>query len=102
MKSKWISICRLRLSACAARALSRNRPNRSRHDRANRRAMIDRKSLSARQREAMRIEAHEVHDRGVDVGDVMAIFDRVEAELVGRAVDRAAFDAATRHEDREA
>ena len=38
----------------------------------------------------------------MDVGDVVAVLDRVEPELVGRAVDDAALDAAPRHPDREA
>ena len=39
---------------------------------------------------------------GVDVGDVVAVLDGVEAELVGRAVDDAALDAAAGHPDGEA
>ena len=46
--------------------------------------------------EAVRIEAEQVQDGGVDVRDVMAMLDGVEAELVGGAVDDAAFEAAAR------
>ena len=52
--------------------------------------------------EPARVEAELVQDRGVDVGDVVAVLDGVEADLVGRAVDDAALDAAAGHPDREA
>src|SRR5262245_49632298 len=40
------------------------------------------------------IEPHDVEDGRVQVVDVDLAFDRLEAELVGRAVDEAALDAA--------
>ena len=40
------------------------------------------------------VEAQQVQDRGVQVVDVDLVLDRLEAELVGRAVDVAALDAA--------
>src|SRR5437870_2488501 len=50
----------------------------------------------------MRIEAELVHERGVDIGDVMTVFDSVETEIVGGAVDDAALDAAAGEPDGEA
>ena len=52
--------------------------------------------------EPARVEAELVQHGGVDVGDVVAVFDGVEAELVGRAVGDAPLDAAAGHPDREA
>ena len=63
---------------------------------------IDLQPLVAGDFEPARVEAELVQDGGVDVGDVVAILDGVEAELVGRAVDDAALDAAAGHPDREA
>ena len=64
------------------------------------------KSISSRLRpgnlEPVRIETELVQDRGVDVGDVVPVLDRVEAKLVGGAVDDAALDAAAGHPDGEA
>ena len=40
------------------------------------------------------IDAHQVQDGGVDVVDVDRLLDRLEAEFVGGAVDRAAFHRA--------
>ena len=48
------------------------------------------------------VEAELMEDGGVEVGDVLAAFDGVEAEFVGGAVDVAAFDAASGHEAGEA
>ena len=48
------------------------------------------------------VEAELVQHRGVDVGDVVPVLDRVEADLVRRAVDDAALDPAAGHPDREA
>ena len=42
-----------------------------------------------------------MEQRGVQVGDVVAVFHGVEAELVGRAVDDAALDAGPEEPDRE-
>ena len=53
-------------------------------------------------RELLVVEAHEMQDRGVQVVDVDAVFDGFEAELVGRAVDVSAADAAAGHPHREA
>ena len=56
--------------------------------------MIDFQALAAGHLEPSRVETELVQDRGVQVGDVVPMFDGVEAELVGRAVDDAALDAA--------
>ncbi len=49
----------------------------------------------------MRIEAEQVEDRGVNIGDVMRMLDGVKAEFVGAAMDGAALGAATGHPDTE-
>jgi len=43
------------------------------------------------------VDAHEVEDRGVEVVDVYGVFDDVVAEVVGLAMNDAAFDAAAGH-----
>ena len=48
------------------------------------------------------VEAQELQDRGVEVADVDGVFDDVVGEVVGFAVDRAAFDAAAGHPHGEA
>ena len=48
------------------------------------------------------VEAQEVQDRGVPIAEVDGVFDDVVGEIVGLAVDRAAFDAAAAHPDGEA
>ena len=50
----------------------------------------------------MGIEAEQLQDRGVNVGDVMAVLDGVEAQLVGRAMDDPPLDPAAGHPDGEA
>ena len=64
--------------------------------------MVDVEAFAAGDFQPARIEAELLQDRGVDVGDVVAIFDGVEADLVGRAVHDAPFDAAAGHPDGEA
>ena len=39
--------------------------------------MIDRQALPAGNRQAVRIEAQQMHEGGVDVGDVVAVLDGV-------------------------
>ena len=51
--------------------------------------------------EAAGVEAEEVEERGVDVGDVVRGDGGVEAEFVGGSVDGAAADAAAGHPDGE-
>src|SRR5437016_5937524 len=64
--------------------------------------MLDLQALPPGDLEATGVEAQEVEDRGVDVGDIMAVLDGVEAQLVGGAMDNAPLDAATGQPDREA
>ena len=65
-------------------------------------AEVDLQPLAAGDFEPARVEAELVQDGGVDVGDVVAVLDGVEAELVGGAVGDAALDAAAGQPDREA
>src|SRR5436309_155617 len=48
------------------------------------------------------IDAHQLQDCGLPVVDVHALFDGLEAEIVGGAVDDAALDAAAGEPRREA
>ena len=43
-----------------------------------------------------------MEQRGVQVGNVMPVLDRVKAQFVGLAVSNAPLDAAARERDREA
>ena len=74
----------------------------SRDDLRDRLAVVDLQPLAAGDLQLARIEAELVQDRGVDVGDVVAVLDGVEADLVGRAVDDAALHPAAGHPDGEA
>ena len=64
--------------------------------------MIDGETLAAWNFQPMRVETELLHDGRMDVSDVMAVFDGVEAEFVGGAVDDAPFDAAAGEPDGEA
>src|SRR5688572_25772499 len=64
--------------------------------------VVDLQPLAAGHREFPRVESELVEDRGVQVGNVVAVLDGVEADLVGRAVGEPALDAAAGHEYREA
>src|SRR4051812_13566389 len=75
--------------------------SRSSHDVPDGRAVVDLEALAAGDVELARVEAEEVHHRRVNVGDVVRVFDGVEAELVRCAVDRAALDAAAGEPDGE-
>src|SRR5579883_3552319 len=57
-------------------------------------AVVDLQPLAAGDLELARIEAELVQDGGVDVGDVVAILDGVEADLVGRALHDTSLDPA--------
>ena len=52
----------------------------------NRLAKIDCQPFASGYLEPFMIDAQLVQHRGVDVGDVMPVFDGVEAQVVGRAV----------------
>src|SRR5262245_49607543 len=79
---------------CPRRSRSCSKPPASRHDGPDWLAKIELQPLTAGDFEVAVVEAEEVEHRGVDVGDVVAVFRGVEAEFVGRAVDDAGFNAA--------
>ena len=56
--------------------------------------MFDIEAFASRDLEAAGIEAEELEDRGVDVGNIMTILDGVETQLVGGTVDDAPLDSA--------
>ena len=64
--------------------------------------MLDLQSLAAGDLDQAGVDAEQVEDRGVDVRDVMAVLDGMEAELVGGAVDESPPDSAAGQPDREA
>ena len=63
--------------------------------------MVDVQPLAAGDFELARIQPELVQDCRVYVGDVVPIFDGVEADLIGLAVDDAALQTAARHPHRE-
>ena len=67
----------------------------------NRHPVINVEPFAAGDFEAARVEAELMKDRGMNVCDVVTIFDRVKADFVSRAVDNAAFDSAAGHPDGE-
>jgi hypothetical protein len=54
-------------------------------------AVVDIQSFASGDFQAARVEAELIENGGVDVGDVVTVLDRVEADLVGRAVDTPPF-----------
>ena len=56
-------------------------------DRLDRLAVVDVEAFPAGDLELPGVEAELLEDGGVDVGDVVAVLDGVEADLVGRPVD---------------
>ena len=64
--------------------------------------MFDLEALATGNLEPAGIEAEKLEDRGVNVGNVMAVLDGVEPELVGGTVDDAALDPSTRQPHGEA
>src|SRR5262249_61086932 len=60
----------------------------------DRRAVVDVQSAPPRHFKTARVQAELVQHRRVDVGDVVPVLDRVEADLVGRPVDNARLDPA--------
>ena len=77
----------------AARPQHQDLPDRS--------AVIDLQPLAAGDVEPARVEPQQVEQGGVDVGDVMGVLDRVEAQLVGRPMDGPALDPRSREPDGE-
>ena len=61
--------------------------------------VIDIESFMSREFEASGVESEEVHDGGVDIGDIMRVFGGVEADFVGGAMYDAAANASTGHPD---
>ena len=47
------------------------------------------------------IDTHEMIDRGMDVGHIVGVFDRMVTQFISSSVSRAAFDPGTRHPDTE-
>src|SRR6185369_5436535 len=74
----------------------------SRKDLGDRLAEVQLQPLAARNLQASRIEPELVEHGRVEIGDVVALLDRVEAELVGRAVGDAALHSAARQPAAEA
>jgi hypothetical protein len=64
--------------------------------------MVDVEPFVGRQFELARVEPHLMQDRGVDIGHIVPIFNRVKADFVRRPMHDAATQAAARHPDREA
>src|SRR6185436_1874343 len=75
---------------------------RLRHDVEDRFAVIDLEPLLSGNVEPFGVEAHQMKHRGVEVRDVVALFDGMESELVGSPVNDAALQAAARHPDGKA
>ena len=76
--------------------------SRSRQYLADRCAVVDVEPLAAGDFEAAGVETELLQDRGVDVRDVVSVFDGVKADLIGRAVNDPALDPTTRHPNGEA
>src|SRR6185437_2628510 len=74
----------------------------SSHDLGDGLAVIDLQTLAAGHFQAARVQAEQTQDGGVDIGDVVAVLDRVETDFVGLAVGDAALDAAAGQPHREA
>ena len=64
--------------------------------------VIDLQSLSTGEFQPPRIEAELSQNRGVDIGNVVSILDRVEADLIGRSMHHASSNTSSRHPRREA
>ena len=67
----------------------------------NRHPVINVEPFATGDFEAAGVEAELMKDRGMNVCDVVTIFDRVKADFVCRAVDDAALDSAAGHPDGE-
>ena len=66
----------------------------SRHDLRDWFAIIQIQPFPAGHFQFARIQAHQTENRGVDIGDIMAILDGMEADFIGLAVSHTALDAA--------
>lgn len=67
----------------------------------NRLSVIDFESLATGDLQLTRVQPQLVQNRGVNIGDVMAIFYRVETDFVGRTMHHASLQAAACHPNRE-
>src|SRR4051812_24962497 len=70
-------------------------------DLADRPAVVDIQPLAPGDVEPSRVEPEQVQRRGVDVGDIVGVFNGVETQLVGGAVDGPALDPGPREPDGE-
>ena len=64
--------------------------------------VVDIQSLAAGDFQPARIESKLLQDGGVNVRNIVTVFDRMEANLVGGAMYHAALQTATSHPDAEA
>lgn len=64
-------------------------------------AEVSFEALASGDFEGSGVEAHEMEDGGVKVGDVVAAFDGVEAEFISSAVDVTSLGSASCHDDVE-
>lgn len=64
-------------------------------------AVVDLQSGSSGNRQASRVEAQLMEDRGMEIGDVMTVLHRVEPEFIGGAVGDASPDASAGQPDRK-
>jgi len=72
------------------------------NDRINRVSIVDFQTFAAGNFQATRFDPQLLHNRRVNVGDVVTILNGVEAKFVGGSMDGTAFDATAGHPDREA
>ncbi len=63
-------------------------------------AIVDVQAFAARDFQTAGVQTEEMVDRGVQVSDVVGMFDRMEAEFVGGSVN-SRLDAGSRHPDRK-
>src|SRR6185503_6406207 len=77
--------------------LTHRRPDSSRDDLVNAMAIVDLDSLLTRDIELARVKPKLVQNRRMKIGDIVAIFNSMVAKLVGRTMNHAALDSATRH-----
>ena len=80
--------------ASAVGAETGNFQRRSGDDLFDRLTVVDGEAFAARHFQPMGVETHQLQDGGVDVGDIVAVFDGMETEFVGGSMRDTAFDAA--------
>ena len=67
------------------------------YDRGDRSAVVNLQSLAPGDFQPPGIQPQLLQDGGMNVGDVVTVFDRMEPDFIGGPVHDAAFDAAARH-----